>query len=138
MSHKIKIGLICCKINFTCTVHLKCKCIQTVYMRKIFIILIWKFRFSHSLLCSYNFVTWSGIWILDPKDTSRSQSATENCTIFWNNLLFLRERALLTKCSENISLLWGKKLLIGLPHWNGVNRLWNIYEHYMCLFVLCM
>jgi len=28
----------------------------------------------------------------------------------------------------------GKKLLIGLPHWNGVNRLWNDYVRYVYLF----
>jgi len=85
-----------------------CATAVPIYVRTIFIILIWKFRVSHSQRCSYSFM-WSWFRNSDLEDTPRSQSATEYFrAVFWNNELFLRERTLLTKCSENISIYWGK------------------------------
>jgi hypothetical protein len=103
-----------------------------MYIRKIlFYFEIFGFLIRNVVLI---FFTWSGIRNSDLKETARSQAATEYCIVFWNNELFQKERTLLTKWSENMSLRWGKKWLTCLPHWNGVNRLRNYYVRYIYLF----
>jgi len=78
VSHKIKIGLICWKINFN--MHCSPQIQVYTYIRKIlFYFEIFGFLIRNVVLI---FFTWSGIRNSDLKETARSQAATEYCIVF--------------------------------------------------------